>query len=242
MTPEGQELLRKPFPPETVGKLPRVTCKDCSQRDRQCTKHERRKCGECGAYVSTAHIHFDYVGHAAVTDRLLTVDPEWSWEPFGYNPDGLPALTVSGGETSLWIKLTVLGVTRPAVGTAASGSFELPKQLISDAIRNGAMRFGVALDLWSKEDLGHDETEQEPTPPVAKAPPQAVAVDGDLIELVASATEAVRSLDSDARRDFAAFLRESGIASAPSAWTADHARRVLGWCGVRAASPMGTFV
>ena len=36
--------------------------------------------------------------------------------------------------------------------------FELEKQLISDAIRNAAMRFGVALDLWAKEDLHAGKT------------------------------------------------------------------------------------
>ncbi len=49
---------------------------------------------------------------------------------------------------NLWIKLTVCGVTRPGVGDGKTA-----KELIGDAIRNAAMRFGVALDLWAKEDL-----------------------------------------------------------------------------------------
>ncbi len=43
------------------------------------------------------------------------------------------------------------------------------KECIGDAIRNAAMRFGVALDLWSKADR-HPEPEKEPPtpPPVSK--------------------------------------------------------------------------
>jgi hypothetical protein len=107
--------LRKPFPPESVGKLPK------------------------GGTM------LDYVGHAAVTDRLLTVDPEWSWEPFAVGPDGLPALDRAN---NLWIRLTVCGMTRIGVGDGKNA-----KEAIGDAIRNAAMRFGVALDLWAKENL-----------------------------------------------------------------------------------------
>ena len=115
LTPEQALALRKPFPPESIGKLPKG-----------------------GAML-------DYVGHAAVTDRLLTVDPEWTWEPLALGPDGLPAVDREG---NLWIKLTICGVTRLGVGDGKSA-----KERIGDAIRNAGMRFGVALDLWAKEDL-----------------------------------------------------------------------------------------
>jgi hypothetical protein len=127
--------LRKPFPPESVGKLPKG-----------------------GAML-------DFVGHAAVTDRLLTVDPHWSWEPFALGADGLPA--VVGG--NLWIRLTVCGVTRIGVGDGKNA-----KECIGDAIRNAAMRFGVALDLWAKENLV--EFAQ-----AANATPQVGFTDDDLI-------------------------------------------------------------
>ena len=133
-----QDALRAPFPPEVIGKLPK------------------------------AGIQLDYVGHAAVTDRLLAVDPEWTWEPVALGPDGAPFIRHSGKEAELWIRLTVCGVTRYGVGTAPSGAFELSKQLISDALRNAAMRFGVALDLWSKEDL-HAAEEAPAEPTIAKA-------------------------------------------------------------------------
>lgn len=115
--------LRAPFPPEVIGKLPK------------------------------AGVQLDYVGHAAVTDRLLQADPAWSWEPLAYTEQGLP-LEDKGG---LWIKLTVCGVTRLGYGDGPD-----PKQRIGDAIRNAAMRFGVALDLWAKEDLQAMHVETDP--------------------------------------------------------------------------------
>ena len=156
--------LRAPFAPEQIGKLPRISCRDCRGRNANCSNHRKQQCQVCGGYLSTAHIHLDYVGHAAVTDRLLTVDPWWSWEPVAFTDDGLPAFDKTGG---LWIRLTVLGVTRLGYGHAAAkptadpGSRE--KEVIGDALRNAAMRFGAALDLWHKGDLHADEdNEKEP--------------------------------------------------------------------------------
>lgn len=115
MTNEKAALLRKEFPKEVIGKLPK------------------------GGTM------LDFVGHAAVTDRLLQVDPQWSWEPLALDDHGLPATDDKG---NFWIKLTICGVTRLGVGDGPT-----PKERIGDAIRNAAMRFGVALDLWAREDL-----------------------------------------------------------------------------------------
>lgn len=123
LTPDAAAKLREPFPDSMIGKLPK------------------------------GNTTLDFVGHAAVTDRLLKVDPFWTWEPLALADDGGPLVRVNGKEAEMWIRLTVCGVTRIAVGTATASSFELSKQLISDALRNGAMRFGVALDLWAKQDL-----------------------------------------------------------------------------------------
>lgn len=89
-------------------------------------------------------VMLDYVGHADITARLLDVDPYWSWEPFAVTPEGLPALDKEG---NLWIRLTVCGVTRIGVGDGKSA-----KERIGDALRNAAMRFGAALELWAKGD------------------------------------------------------------------------------------------
>ena len=169
MNEEAAKSLRAPFDPASVGKLPRVTCRDCSDRNKSCMKHTKGKCSICGNYISMAHIHLDYVGHAAVTDRLLAVDPEWSWEPVAFDAEGAPLVKREGREARLWIRLTIAGTTRLGVGIAPADSFELEKQLIGDAIRNAAMRFGVALDLWSKEDLGHDDPGDAAGPPPAPA-------------------------------------------------------------------------
>ncbi|MGW4663242.1 hypothetical protein [Streptosporangium sandarakinum] len=151
---EALEKLRAPFRPEQIGKLPRVTCPDCSDRRKKCEKpgHQKSRCDECQAYVSAKHIHIDYVGHADVTERLLIADPYWSWEPFAFDEDGLPKLDTDdlGHPVGMWIKLTILDVTRPGYGSCPSNQSDAVKVLIGDAIRNAAMRFGVALDLWSK--------------------------------------------------------------------------------------------
>ena len=127
--------LRKPFPKEAIGVLPKPYK----------AESPKGKCDDCGGFHGLPAVHLDFVGHAAVTDRLLTVDPQWSWEPFALDPTGLPAMDRSG---NLWIRLTVCGVTRIGVGDGKSA-----KEVVGDAIRNAAMRFGVALDLWTKDEL-----------------------------------------------------------------------------------------
>ncbi len=63
-TTEGRsisDILRRKFPAEEVGKLPRVTCPDCSDRRKTCTEHRKSKCDVCKAYVSERHIHINVV-------------------------------------------------------------------------------------------------------------------------------------------------------------------------------------
>jgi hypothetical protein len=150
------EILRKQFPAEMVGKLPRVTCPKCSdpKKHGQCDEHQKRKCQVCGAYVSERHIHIDYVGHADVTARLLEADAAWNWEPAASDERGLPVFDTDdrGNPVGLWIRLTVGGVTRMGYGSVPSNQPDAVKVLIGDALRNAAMRFGVALDLWAKGD------------------------------------------------------------------------------------------
>ena len=156
-TTEGRtvsDVLRRKFPAEEVGKLPRVTCPDCSDRRKTCSEHRKSRCTTCQAYVSERHIHIDYVGHADVTARLLEADPEWNWEPKAEDERGMPVFDTddNGSPVGLWIKLTVGGVTRLGYGSVPGGQPDAVKVLIGDALRNAAMRFGVALDLWAKGD------------------------------------------------------------------------------------------
>ena len=141
----GLELLREIFPAHQISKLPKGT-----KAQNECQASEKINCNVCGGWHHPRIIHLDYVGHAALTDRLLDADPLWTWEPLAYR-DGLPAFDATGG---LWIKLTVCGHTRIGYGHAAPSSYKdigsREKEVIGDALRNAAMRFGAALDLWRK--------------------------------------------------------------------------------------------
>lgn len=149
----GLQQLREPFDPVHISKRPQLNCGACSkQQAKVCDKHHKQTCRDCGAYLSTAHFHLDYVGHAEITDRLLTVDPLWSWEPVAWTEAGTPMIDQQGG---MWIRLTVCGVTRLGYGDAVGKNMSTSavKEIIGDALRNAAMRFGVGLDLWAKSDL-----------------------------------------------------------------------------------------
>jgi hypothetical protein len=131
MNNEQQAQLRAPFPAERIQKL------------------------------DAGYAKLDYVSHAWVTDRLLEVDPEWTWEPAGFDSKGLPAFDENGG---LWIKVTVCGVTRYGYGEPQGrDNYDRVKGAIGNALRNAAMRFGVALDLWAKE-VDAPPARQEPKP------------------------------------------------------------------------------
>jgi hypothetical protein len=162
----ARAALRKPFPKEQIGKLPAT---------------QKRPA-------------LDYVGHAPVTQRLNEAAPDWTYSiervevrgtiqrdgderRFVTDPDGLPHVIAVFGT------MTIGGVSRQEVGEVDSFSTygnEL-KNAISDFIRRGAMRFGVALDLWSKEDLtseshnGGASTEIRTEGAGAQAPPPASA-------------------------------------------------------------------
>lgn len=173
MNKDQAKALRAPFKPEEIGQKPQVNCRACTNaarqpnvapRDKHCPNHLMRECQVCGNWMTSGHIHLDFVGHAAATDRLLEVDPEWTWEPMGRNPNGTPALD---GEGNLWILLTVAGVTRPGCGDGPS-----TKEKIGDAIRNAAMRFGVALDLWTKQDLQAAQLHEAEPQEDSSTPPQ----------------------------------------------------------------------
>ena len=136
--------LRAPFEANQISQLPKPYKKDSA----------KGQCDVCGGYHGLPALHLDYVGHAALTDRLLEVDPFWSWEPVAFDERGLPLLDKDGG---MWIKLTVCGVTRLGYGDAEGKTGgNAVKERIGDALRNAAMRFGAALDLWHKGILHMD--------------------------------------------------------------------------------------
>lgn len=162
----GLDLLRSPFPEHQISKLPKPT-KQQTDLVKQDYKNGIR-CGVCGGWHHKDVIHLDYVGHAALTYRLLDADPKWFWEPVAFGQDGLPVTDKNGG---LWIKLTVCGVTRLGYGhpDGKTGGDAI-KESIGDALRNAAMRFGAALDLWHKGDLHADDEKPEQQKPAVIGP------------------------------------------------------------------------
>lgn len=164
----GLDLLREPFAANHISKLPKPTK---AQTDAVKANFKTGiRCKLCGAWHHPDVVHLDYVGHAALTDRLLDADPDWTWEPVAFR-DGLPAFDQTGG---LWIKLTVCGVTRLGYGHAAAKPNQDPgareKEVIGDALRNAAMRFGAALDLWHKGDLHGDAEADNDAGPAPQGP------------------------------------------------------------------------
>lgn len=151
----GLELLREPFPEHQISKLPKPT-KAQTDQVRADFKAGMR-CGVCGGWHHKDVVHLDYVGHAALTDRLLDCDLNWNWKPVEFGDIAAGALDANGG---MWIELTVCGVSRLGYGDAEGKiGGNAVKERIGDALRNAAMRFGAALDLWHKGDL-HVEDEE----------------------------------------------------------------------------------
>jgi hypothetical protein len=135
--PTAWEKLRAPFPPEFIEKLPEV-------KDRATGKVKRPE--------------LDYVSAGHVIDRLLQVDPTWTWtwgveDPVTGKPSKALSLTYEkDGSISLWMAMHVNGVVKVDVGYVSPGQYGMPdepmKHVVSDAITRCARLFGVALDLW----------------------------------------------------------------------------------------------
>jgi hypothetical protein len=126
-----REGLREPFPPALIGHMPK------------------------------GGINIAFVGHAAVTDRLNKVAPDWTYS--------IDKLFDRGNDCWIEGTITIGGVSRVEYGDGKT-----PKEAIGNFIRRGAMRFGVAIDLWSKEELedagSGNPSPQQPASPAQKAP------------------------------------------------------------------------
>ena len=214
----GLQLLRTPFPPHQVGKLAKG-----SKAQMTCDAREKVNCAVCGGWHHPKLIHLDFVGHAALTDRLLDADPFWTWEPLALK-DGLPAFDEKGG---LWIKLTVCNVTRLGYGNAQESEYKevgsRDKECIGDALRNAAMRFGAALELWHKGDL-HVEEKPKETP--GQIVEQNLSLEGLPVETVAALREEARKIETDfytvsaraALGSWSAFKKDASIEEQEACW------------------------
>ena len=149
----GLLLMREPFEAHQISKLPKPTKKQTDEVKSDFKKGIR--CKICNGWHHPNVVHLDYVGHAALTDRLLKCDINWNWEPMSVTDQGAP---IFDGMNGMWIKLTVCGQTRLGYGSPdGKTGGNAVKEVIGDALRNAAMRFGAALDLWHKGDLHQDD-------------------------------------------------------------------------------------
>jgi hypothetical protein len=115
-------------------------------------------------------IQLDFVGHADVTKMLIEIDAHWSWEPTAFDTDGLPAYRVENGYAHMAGWLTIHGVRRLGIGSVAHNKQDLLKELVSDFIRNAAMRFGICLSLWTKQEWDDvDRPVSAPAQPAKKS-------------------------------------------------------------------------
>jgi len=176
--PSGLALLREPFPPHLISKLPKETK---AQIEARRNNREGINCTVCGGWHHPRAVHLDYVGHAALTDRLLDADPNWYWEPMANAENGLPLFDQNGG---LWIKLIVCGQTRIGYGCAdGKNGGDAIKEIIGDALRNAAMRYGAALDLWHKGDL-HAVQDEDGNTVSADLPTAKAAITDDQLKII----------------------------------------------------------
>lgn len=157
-------------------------------------------------------LKLDYVGHAALTKRLLETDLNWSWEPFAVDADGLPKLDERGG---LWIRLTVCGITRIGYGDSGnSRGTQAIKEAIGDALRNAGMRFGAALDLWHKGDLFDLTDSRGDSKPEPREVKESVAIQytPDQENMALEAAQQLRDIESlEELRNLYTGAQEAGI-------------------------------
>jgi hypothetical protein len=124
----------------------------------------------------------DYVEWHAVADLLDRICPDWTHEVTGIKQIGdFVAVTAS---------ITIKGVTRQGVGTGSAYDEKGIKKAEHDALKRAAVKFGVARELYRKEEeaapqrngTGATAHAQFPSEPVAKTmadlvtPKQLVAI------------------------------------------------------------------
>ena len=200
------QKLRWPFPTDLVCYRPQPWCRACGDaKSRVCSDHKKQWCDTCRQSLTEAHTDLAYVGHADVNERLDLVDPEWSWRPLNFSvPEELMGKAVVespemfmrvleahapkyDNEGGLWIIMAIhnddgVPVQRIGYGDAPGkrGSSAI-KEIIGDAIRNAAMRYGVARYLWSRSEIAlatagrpaEKKTQQRRTQPAKQTPPPA---------------------------------------------------------------------
>ena len=149
----------------------------------------------------------DFVGHADVTKMLIEIDPNWTWEPVAFDDQGLPAYRVENGYAHMAGWLTIHGIRRLGIGSVQHNKQDLLKELCSDFIRNAAMRFGICLALWTKQEWDDLGDKPAPATPVAapKAAPKPAA------KKVVETNTPAGEITEEQRRQFIAACNKAGI-------------------------------
>lgn len=150
----------------------------------------------------------DFVGHADITRILIEIDPYWSWEPCGWDK-GRPAIHVENGIATMWGWLTVHGKEMLGVGSVKADKTDLDKELIGDFLRNASMRFGISLNLWTKNqwaDLDGDKPQAKPAAKEKLTP----ALDPDA-PLSEQQIEAFNRACTDANISPISIYRDAGV-------------------------------
>ena len=114
-----------------------------------------------------------YLSHIWVRKALQDADPDWYWEPMGYDSDGQPVIErdSQGQPVGFWIWLHLLGTKMPGYGSVEPGKRDAVKELIGDALRNASMRL-VGGALWVKDNAKKKPPakKKEPLPAAVEAP------------------------------------------------------------------------
>jgi hypothetical protein len=151
----------------------------------------------------------DFVGHADITKILIEIDPNWRWVPCGWD-NGRPAIHVQNGIATMWGELQLLGQGRLGVGSVAADKGDLDKELVSDFLRNAAMRFGICLSLWTKQEW--DDVDQ---PAASKAQPRPTmnkaAEVAERMAAKAAATAQPQQISEEQRNGFVAACDKAGL-------------------------------
>ncbi len=97
-------------------------------------------------------VELRYLSHIWVRKAFQDADPDWSWDPMGYDDHGQPVIVTDsqGHPVGLWIWLNLLGTRMPGYGSVEPGKRDAIKELIGDALRNAGMRL-VGGSLWVKQ-------------------------------------------------------------------------------------------
>jgi hypothetical protein len=116
-------------------------------------------------------VQLRYLSHIWVRKALQDADPDWYWEPMGYDSDGQPVIErdSQGNPVGFWIWLHLLGTKMPGYGSVEPGKRDAVKELIGDALRNASMRL-VGGALWVKDNA-------KKKPPAKKKEPLPAAVE-----------------------------------------------------------------